>query len=99
MRKFHMKRLTENIADIVQSVEENLGLPILRRSLQLGIAQTSLHGILHLDIKAYKVQLTEKLQQAHWVLEMHKNYHEFHRNIILTDETHFYLNGCVNRQN
>ncbi|XP_020717479.1 uncharacterized protein LOC110118936 [Ceratitis capitata] len=34
-----------------------------------------------------------------WVLEVHENVAEFHRNIFLTDESHFHLNGDVNKQN
>ncbi|CAB3225785.1 unnamed protein product [Arctia plantaginis] len=59
-------RTTENIAAVAQSVEENAGLSIPRRSLELGIPQTSLHRILHKDLglKAYKVQLTQELKPA-----------------------------------
>ena len=103
-------RTTENIAAVAQSVEENPGLSIPRRSLELGIPQTSLHRILHKDLglKAYKVQLTQELKPADhqqrrvfadWVLEMHENDPEFHRKIILTDEAHFHLGGYVNKQN
>ena len=101
-------RTTENIAAVAQSVEENPGLSIPRRSLELGIPQTSLHRILHKDLglKAYKVQLTQELKPADhqqrrvfvdWDLEMHENDPEFHRKIIWTDETHFYLGGYVNK--
>ena len=103
-------RTTENIAAVAQSVEENPGLSIPRRSLELGIPQTSLHRILHKDLglKAYKVQLTQELKPADhqqrrvfadWVLEMHENDPVFHRKIILTEEAHFHLGGYVNKQN
>ena len=54
-------RTAENIAAVAESVEENPGLSIPRRSLELGISQTSLYRILHKDLglKAYKVQLTQ----------------------------------------
>ena len=50
-------RTTDNILAVAQSVEENPGLSIPRRSLELGIPRTSLHRILHKDLslKAYKV--------------------------------------------
>ena len=91
-------------------MEENSGLSIPRRSLELGISQTTLHQILHkvLWFKAYKVQLAQQLkpaehQQRHvfvnWVMEMHKNEAEFYRKIIMTDEAHFHLRGYLNKQN
>ena len=47
-------------------MEENPGLYIPRRSLELGISQTTLHRILQKDLclKAYKVQLTQELKPA-----------------------------------
>ena len=30
---------------------------------------------------------------------MHENEPEFHRKIIMSDEAHFHLTGCVNKQN
>lgn len=103
-------RTAENIAAVAESVEENPGLSIPRRSLELGIPQTSLHRILHKDLglKAYKLQLTQELKPsdhqqrrvfADWVVEMHENDPEFHRKIILSDEAHFHLGGFVNKQN
>nr|XP_022920706.1 uncharacterized protein LOC111429121 [Onthophagus taurus] len=103
-------RTAENIAAVAESVEENPGLSIPRRSLELGIPQTSLHRILHKDLglKAYKLQLTQELKPsdhqqrrifADWVVEMHENDPEFHRQIILSDEAHFHLGGFVNKQN
>ena len=40
-------RTPANIASVAHSVEENTGLSISRRSLELGISQTTLHWILH----------------------------------------------------
>ena len=82
-------RTLANIASVAHSVEENPGLSIPCRSLELGISQTILHRILHQDLclKAYKVQLTQELKPADhqqrrfiakWVLEMHENEPEFH---------------------
>ena len=39
-----------NIASVAHSVDEDIGLSILRRSLELGISQTILHQILHKDL-------------------------------------------------
>ena len=101
-------RTIENISAVAQSVEENPGLSITRRSLKMDIPQTSLHRILHKDLglKAYKVQWTQELKPADhqqlrffadWVLEMHENDPVFHRKIILTEEAHFHLGGYVNK--
>lgn len=103
-------RTTENIAAVARSVEENPGLSIPRRSLELDIPQTTLHRILHKDLslKAFKVQLTQELKPvdhhkrrifADWVLQMHQNDPDFHRKIIFSDEAHFHLGGYVNKQN
>ena len=48
-------RTAENIAAIAESVEENLGLFIPRRTLELGVPQTSIYRPLHKDVglKAY----------------------------------------------
>ena len=70
-------------------VEETPGLSFLRHSLELGIAKTSLHRILHnhLGLKAFKVQVTLQLKTADhqqrrvfadWVLEMHENIPKLH---------------------
>ena len=43
-------RTLANIASVAHSVKENSGLSIPRRSLELGISQTTLHQILHKDL-------------------------------------------------
>ena len=57
-------RTSANIAFVAYSVEENPGLFIPRRSLELGISQMIVHRILHKDLclKAYMVQLTQELK-------------------------------------
>ena len=103
-------RTPANIASVAHSVEENPGLSIPHRSLELGVSQTTLHRILHknLCLKAYKVQLTQELKPAdhqqrrvfvNWVLKMHENEPDFHRKIIMSDDAHFHLGGYVNKQN
>lgn len=59
-------RSAENIAAVAESVAENRGLSISRRSQELGISQASLHRILHKDLglHAYKLQLTQELKPA-----------------------------------
>ena len=102
-------RTPANILSVADSMEENPGLSIPRRSLELGISQITLHRILYKDLclKAYKVQLTQELkpvdhQQRHvfanWVLEMQENELEFHQKNIMSDEAYFHLGDYVNKQ-
>ena len=81
-------RSTENIAAVAESVAENPGLSISRRSQELGLSKATLHRILYNDLglHAYKVQLTQELKPldhgkrrtfADWVLEMHEQDHDF----------------------
>ncbi|KAJ8979493.1 hypothetical protein NQ317_000369 [Molorchus minor] len=69
-----------NIAAVRQSVRDDPNLSIPRRSQELGLSQTTTWIILHQDLhlKAYKVQITQKLKAnahhlrrnfANWVLE------------------------------
>ena len=66
--KTHANRskTAENIAAVPKSVEESACLSIYRRSLELGIPQTSFYRIFHKDkgLKTYKVQLTQELKSA-----------------------------------
>lgn len=103
-------RSVENIAAVAESVADNPGLSIPKRSQQLGISQTSLHRILHKDLNmhAYKVQLVQELKPTdhaqrrtfvNWVLEMQAGNPDFFRKVIFSDEAHFHLEGFVNKQN
>jgi hypothetical protein len=103
-------RSTENLHAVEESVDNDPGMSIPRRSQQLNISTSSLHRILHLDLHLhpYKVQLTQELKPAdhlqrrafsNWVLEMQATDDDFCNKIILSDEAHFYLNGYVNKQN
>jgi len=61
-----------------------------------------------LHLHAYKIQLTQELRPTdrvqgrefvNWVLENQKVDGNFSKKIVVRDEAHFQLDGCVNTQN
>ncbi|CAH2098403.1 unnamed protein product [Euphydryas editha] len=99
-----MERLTpEQRLQIVQLYYEN------SRS-QLGLTYGTTWRILRRDLKlkAYKIYLVQQpkpldLSKRHrfvlWALEKFQEDPTFSRQILFSDETHFWLNGYVNKQN
>lgn len=84
--------------------------PIRRHSQELNLSRGTLHNILKKDLNlhAYKVQLVQELkptdhgkrrQFVEWVIAAEQQNEGFIKNIIFSDETHFHLNGFVNKQN
>ena len=59
-------RSAENIAAVAASVEDEPNVSIPRRAQQLGLSNTSLWQILHMDLHLhpYKVQLVQKLEHG-----------------------------------
>lgn len=103
-------RSTENIEAVRESVAENPSTSTRRRSQQVNISDRSLRRILHddLDMHAYKVQVTQELlpddhakrrEFADWMLGQFSDDNRFYEKIIFSDESHFHLNGFVNKQN
>ena len=103
-------RSAENIAAVAASVEDDPNVSIPRRAQQLGLSNTSLWRILHLDLHLhpYKVQLVQKLERGDhgmrreyvdWVNEQQQQNAEFSHQIFFSDEAHFELGGYVNTQN
>lgn len=95
---------------VQQSVLQDPYASTRRRSSQVGISRTSLQKILHLDLKLfpYKIQMVQSLktQDTHQRLQyaiqfqkMAKDDNQFLNNLIMSDEAHFCLNGCINKQN
>lgn len=93
-------RSTENIAAVAASVEEDPNVSIPRRAQQLGLSNTSLWRILHLDLHLhpYKVQLVQKLERGDhgmrrayvdWVNEQQQQNAEFLHHIFFSDKAHF----------
>jgi len=103
-------RSAENIAAVQRSVEEDPNQSIPRRSQELGISSTSLWRILRKDLglHPYKIVLTQELKPhdhqmrrkfSNWSNDQFEKDPNFHRKIILSDETYFRINGFVNKQN
>jgi len=103
-------RTPENIAAVAESVREHQSTSTRHRSQELNISRTSLRRILHKDLgmKAYKVQLVQKLKPhdhpmrfrfAQWAEERLAEDEDFFRKIVFSDEAHFHLGGYVNKQN
>ena len=106
----HTGRSLENIAAVTESVAESPGTSIRRRSQKLNIPRSTMQQILTKDLHlhAYKIQLTQELRPTdrvqgrefvNWVLENQKVDGNFSKKIVVRDEAHFQLDGCVNTQN
>jgi len=92
-----------------ESVRENPRRSISHRSQELGLS-TSTWRILRRDLglHPYKIQLIQELKVndhrqrrvfADWVLEQLEVNPNFAKQIIFSDEAHFWMNGYVNKQN
>lgn len=103
-------RTQQMIDDVKQSVEDDSNVSIRRRAQQLNMCPSSLWNILHHDIglHAYKIQLVQDLKPndhqlrrtfGEWAEGIIAVDDEFPRNILFSDEAHFWLNGYVNKQN
>jgi len=103
-------RSAENIAAVRKSVRENPRRSIFRRLQELGLSTISTWRILRRDLglHSYKLQLTQELKIndhrqhrvfADWVLEQLEVNPNFAKQIIFSDETHFWMNRYVNKQN
>lgn len=102
-------RKNEAVQSVQQSVLQDPYASTRRRSSQLGISRTSLQKILELDLKLfpYKIQMVQslkpqdtdqRLQYAIQFQQLAKD-DQFLNNLIMSDEAHFCLNGCINKQN
>jgi len=103
-----MQGLLKTSAAVRESVRENPKRSISRRSQELGLSVTSTWRILRRDLGPYKIQLTQELKIndhrqrrvfADWVLEQLEVNLNFAKQIIFSDEAHFWMNGYVNKQN
>ena len=94
---------------IRESIEENPGTSIRKRSTQLGMSQSSLQWISrNFKLFPYRVQLVQqlkpqdyeqRLQYAIRIQELSRNDPNFTYKLIFSDEAHFRLAGLVNKQN
>ncbi|XP_073832543.1 uncharacterized protein [Musca autumnalis] len=103
-------RTEENIASVSESVAEDREMSIRRGSQQLGLCYSTTWKILRKDlgVKPYKIQLVQELKPndlpqrrifSEWALEKLAENPLFYRQILFSDEAHFWLNGYVNKQN
>lgn len=108
--RFRTVRTPENIERVRESVVERPETSTRHRSQELGIRRTSLGTILHKDLhlRPYKIQLTQELQPrdhesrrqySHAILQLNTQNNDFYRQMIMSDEAHFDMNGFVNKQN
>jgi len=98
-------RTEENVERTNQSVRDDPDLSIRKRASALHVHRSSLHRILHKDLKLhpYKIQLVQELkpqdaiQRLEFVNQAIERLQTF--NILFSDEANFHLNGHVNKQN
>lgn len=100
----------EDVERLRQSCVRSPKKSIARRSLELGMAKTTVQNILHkrLKLHAYKIQLKHEIKPADkpkrvdFAVQMlskiddDENYLD---NILFSDEATFHISGCVNRHN
>lgn len=106
----HTVRTEEAIAAVEVSVTEDPNLSIRRRSQALGLCPSTTWKILRKDLglHPYKIQLVQQLKPmdhrlrrtfGEWAENQLEVEPHFYREIIFSDEAHFWLNGYVNKQN
>nr|CAI5865735.1 unnamed protein product [Callosobruchus analis] len=98
-----------NLERVRESVEESPETSTRRRSAQLQLKRRSLQRILAtLHMFPYKIQLVQELKPADYQQRLDyavalqqkvRDNLDFIHNLIMSDEAHFHLNGCVNKQN
>ena len=99
-----------NVATAKQIIKGNRHISLKLLSQQLGISLKSAHTILKkkLSMHPYKMQICQKLHEGdferrvafcEWFLQKHADNSNFIHTLIMSDEAHFKLNGCVNKQN
>lgn len=103
-------RSVENVDAVRRSVEQHPETSTRRRATQIGISRWSLRQILHKDLHMfpYKIQVVQQLlprdhqqrrEYAQAILNLNEQIANFDEKIIMSDETHFDLNGVINKQN
>lgn len=103
-------RTSETIHAVQASVSECSSTSIRHRSQEFGISPSSLWHILHKDLQLfpYKIQLTQQIlpqdhlrrrTYANRIISFIMNEPDFHKNLLMSDEAHFHLQGHVNKQN
>ncbi|GFX47189.1 transposable element Tc3 transposase [Trichonephila clavipes] len=103
--------LTEEvIATLERSIEVDPNESIRHRAQELDLCPSTLWKNLRKDLglRAYKIQLVQELKPndhqarrrfVEWAENEIAVVPDFHKRILFSDETHFWLNGYVNKQN
>ena len=100
----------ENILAVCNALNKSPTNSLRRISQQVNISVSSVYRIVkwNLHLYPYKIQLvqslapndySEWLQFSHWLLQSVDENASFIENLFMSDEAHFTLSGCVNRQN
>ncbi|XP_050302993.1 uncharacterized protein LOC126740872 [Anthonomus grandis grandis] len=96
----------ENIAAVREAVERSPRRSAIKHASALRLSDRSVRRILHIDLKfhRYKMMIVQELSERDW-----ENRRECSNDIlqnvpqnallITSDEAHFHLSGCVNKQN
>lgn len=103
-------RNSKIIGSVRKSVTEDPKTSTRKRCTQLGISRSSLRRILNKDLQMYpyKIQLVQnlnpndyqlRLQYSRQLLNTNDSDRSFLKNLWMSDEAHFHLNGHVNKQN
>ena len=99
-----------HVATAKQIIEGNRQISLKLLSQQLDMSSKSAHTILKkkLSMHPYKMQICQKLHEGdferhvafcEWFLQKDADNSNFNQTLIMSDEAHFGLNGCVNKQN
>jgi hypothetical protein len=92
------------------SFEQSPRWSAVHHSKKLGLSESSVRCILHLDLhfRLYKIQVVQKLEEgdaakrlvfSQQMLDLINRNKEVLNNLIMSDEAHFHLTGLGNKQN
>ena len=100
----------QNIDAERASFEQSPRWSAVHHSKKLGLSESSVRHILHLDMHfhPYKIQVVQQLEESdaakrlvfsQQMLDLINRNKEVLNNLIMSDEAHFHLTGLVNKQN
>ena len=103
-------RSDENISAVKTVIDANPKKSVRRISAELHLSKTSVHRILSQDLElfAYTLQIRQSLTEhdcaprltfAQWMVELLDATPDLLGRIWFSDESHFHLDGHVNKQN
>jgi hypothetical protein len=102
----HKVRTPENIGAVKQSVNQSPMRSARKHALALGLSSRTVRRILHYDLSfhPYKMMVVQQLHHRDYenrvscCKKISENVPK--KDVLITsDEAHFYLSGCVNKQN